>query len=654
MRVDYSHTIPYFLNTESIYLHRLYWNLTPSTLLSAAFKKKKTYSMFLRILPYAKPYWRRLLLITILIAIMAGINQVEPFLNKQIIDHLIQTNGQGDTLPTILGIFLLAYLAAKLTASALNRLTWYMANIFTVKFESHLKQVGFDHLMNLSISFFNDQSSGKMMSKLDRGVNRIVNIVNNSGMHFLPSVTTAIVSLVIVTTYEWKITLSILAAFIPYSLINRWRFKRNEKLERQEYKLYDNHYSHFWEVLSSMSLVKAFRAENFERQKFTKFFQDLLVVRQEMENNTNKAVAGDLFLEAWNWAMYAYIVWMTWVGQISVGTLAMLIGLIGLIRQPLWQLNWIFWEVKRASIGAKDFFRIMDIQPDIVDPQNPVQLPELQGEITFEDIDFTYKNRSEIPEHEFHEDEEDDQKNKPTPGPQRVFDTVSLVFEAGKTTALVGPSGSGKTTVAQLVMRFFDPDSGRVLLDGIDIRQLRQRELRSYMGLVSQDPFLFATSLAENLRYAKPDATEEEMWAACRTAYAAEFIEKLPAKLETEIGDRGVKLSGGQRQRISLARTILANPRIIILDEATSALDSESEMYIQRALKQVLKNRTAIVIAHRLSTIQRADKIVVLKDHRVLEEGSHAELLKKDGLYASLYKIQSGDVEKLHEWDLVA
>ncbi|MCD8484460.1 ATP-binding cassette domain-containing protein [Candidatus Woesebacteria bacterium] len=228
-----------------------------------------------------------------------------------------------------------------------------------------------------------------------------------------------------------------------------------------------------------------------------------------------------------------------------------------------------------------------------------------------------------------------------------------MEFAAGKTTALVGPSGSGKTTVAQLVLRFFDPDSGRITLDGVDLRDLKQTELRSYLGLVGQDPYLFAASIRENLRYAKPNATEDEMWQACELAYAKEFIQKLPAGLDTEIGDRGVKLSGGQRQRLSLARTILADPQIIILDEATSALDSESEMYIQKALAEVLKNRTAIVIAHRLSTIQRADKIIVLKDHTVLEQGTHTELLEQDGLYASLFKIQSGDAEKLKEWDLV-
>ncbi len=607
--------------------------------------------MFARILPYARPYWKTLSAIAVMIAIMAGLNQVEPFITKYITDTLIGSVG-GD-FPVILAVLLGAYLATKLFTTVLNRITWHLTNVFVVQFEAHLKQVGFDHLMLLSMGFFNDQSSGKMMSKLDRGVNRIVNIVNNSGMHFLPSFTTALVSLTIVTYYEWKITASIFFAFIPYILINRWRFQKNSVLEKKEYKLYDNQYSHFWEVLNAMALIKSFRAELFERRKLQKFFKKYLNLRKEMEDNTDKALVGDVFLEVWNWSMYAYIVWMTFQSQISVGTLVLLVGLIQMIREPLWQLNWIFWEVKRAGIGARDFFRIVDVQPEVKDPKKPIKLKAVAGQIAFENVTFVYKNKAPLPESVEEEKKPTKTKTK-TQGPQKVFDDVTMTFEAGRTTALVGPSGSGKTTVAQLVMRFFDPDSGKITLDNIDLRDLNQSELRSYMGLVGQDPYLFATTIRENLRYAKPDATEKEMWKACELAYAKEFIAQLPAGLDTEIGDRGVKLSGGQRQRLSLARTILADPKIIILDEATSALDSESELYIQKALAEVLKNRTAVVIAHRLSTIQRADKIIVLKDHRVLEEGNHAELLKQDGLYASLFKIQSGDKAKLKEWDLVA
>jgi ABC-type multidrug transport system fused ATPase/permease subunit len=282
----------------------------------------------------------------------------------------------------------------------------------------------------------------------------------------------------------------------------------------------------------------------------------------------------------------------------------------------------------------------------------------LRGEITFDQVSFTYKQSMRDYFDKYYE-EEGEAKNKLVNKKAeigkglKVLDRVNFTIEADKVTAFVGPSGAGKTTIASLLMRFFDPDQGKILLDGIDIKKFRQYDLRAQMGLVSQDAHLFASSIEENLKYAKPNASEAEMWRACKIARADEFIEKLDKGLKTTIGERGVKLSGGQRQRLSLARTILRDPKIVILDEATSALDSESEMYIQQALTEVLKGRTSIVIAHRLSTVQRSDKIIVLKDKHLLEQGTHQQLLKKDGLYASLFKIQSGDSEKLKEWDLV-
>lgn len=614
--------------------------------------------MWVRILAYAKPYWRTLFGITLLIIVMAGLNQVEPFITKNITDSLID-KPLGQSFSAV--VFLLGLLlVVKLLQSSLNRLSWSLATIFSVKFESSLKQQGFNHLLKLSLAFFNDQESGKIMSKLDRGVNRLVTIVNNSGMHFLPSVTTALISFAIVMFYEWRIGVLTIIAFVPYVLINHWRFQRNNKLEKQEYKLYDQQYAHFWEVVSSMELIKSFRAERFERRKLASFFTSYLGIRRKMEGNTNKAFAGDIILELLSWVMYAYIVWITWQGQISVGTLVLLVGLIGLIRQPLWQINWIFWEVKRAQIGARDFFTIMSIEPEIKDPVRPQHLSTVKGEIDFKHVSFAYKKSVDVflknkTEDEAEIDEADKKPVKPVKEeePVQVFDDVTFKIHPGKMTALVGPSGSGKTTIASLVMRFFDPDSGQILLDGMNINQLKQEELRSYIGLVSQTAVLFADTIEENLRYAKPTATEAEMRAACKAARANEFIDRLPEGLKTQIGERGVKLSGGQRQRLSLARTILRSPQIVILDEATSALDSESELYIQQALSELLKNRTSIVIAHRLSTVQRADNIIVLKDKQVLEQGSHAELMNENGLYASLFKIQSGDIKTLEEWELI-
>ncbi len=602
--------------------------------------------MFKQIIKYAKPFKKTLAIIAGLILIMAILKQTEPFITKRITDLVVEKNGTDFKLIVqLLGLLLLV----KLIQTGLNRFSWYLTNIFVVKFETHLKNIGFDHLMKLSLTFYNNQATGKVMSKLDRGVNRIVNIVNNSGMHFLPSVTAALISFVIVLQYEWRIAVLVLIGFIPYILVNRWRFEKNNKLEKKEYKLYDEQYSHFWEVLNSMSLIKAFRAESFERKQLKKFFKKYLSLRREMEDNTNRAVLGDLFLELTIWAIYAYMVWITWQGGITIGTLIMIVGLIRLMREPLWQLNWIFWEIKRAQIGAKDFFRIMKVDLSIPEPKNPVKLKTVKGKIEFEQVHFTYQS----PDLTVLGKKKKQTTNSKKPQALKVLEGVSFTIPPKKMTAFVGPSGAGKTTVASLVMRFFDPEKGKITLDNIDLKKIKKENLRAYMGLVSQDSHLFATTIANNLRYAKPNASLAEMKQACKVAYADKFIDKLPAGLQTEIGERGVKLSGGQKQRLSLARTILSNPEIIILDEATSALDSESEMYIQRALNKLLKDKTSIVIAHRLSTIQQADQIIVLKNKQVLETGNHQELIAQDGLYASLFKIQSGDKKLLDEWELV-
>lgn len=614
--------------------------------------------MLKRVLEYARPFHKTLIWVSFLILLMALLGQVEPFITRSITDSLVQGQGEGQGLFTSIGILLLVLLLVKLVQSGLNRLSWFLTNVFVIKFEAHLKSLSFDHLMKLSLSFFNQQESGKIISKLDRGVNRLISIINNSGMHFLPNVTTAIISFAIVLHYEWRIGVITVLAFIPYILINRWRFEKNSKLEREEHQLYDRHYAHFYEVLSSMELIKAFRAEEFEKKNLRTFFKKAIRLRQEMENNTNRSMVGDILLELLSWFMYAYIVYITWQGQITIGTLILLVSLIQLIRQPLWQLNWIFWEVKKAQIGARDFFKIMDAKSDVVDPVKPLEIEDVKGEIVFNNVSFTYKQDAfnyfdKNYDEQTKNEQQEDERPKQIPRNLQVFKDVSFTIKPGEMTAFVGPSGAGKTTIASMLMRFFDPDQGKVLLDGVDIKNFRQRDLRSQIGLVSQSVYLFSSSIEENLRYAKPDATEAEMWQACKIARADEFIEKLDKGLKTTIGERGVRLSGGQRQRLSLARTILRDPKIIILDEATSALDSESEMYIQQALLEVLKNRTSVVIAHRLSTVQRSDKIIVIKDQRLLEEGTHQQLLKKDGLYASLFKIQSGDLSKLKEWDLV-
>lgn len=583
--------------------------------------------MFRKILALARPFRGQLVSISTVILLISVLNQVEPQVTKRIADLVV---GGGLTSKTqvlyrLLGLLLLV----KLVLTLLNRVSWYLANLFTERFRAYLGQLGFENLVSLSVEYFDKQVSGKLMSQLDRGVARVTSIINNSGMYFFPSLITAVISIGIVMGVNWPLGIAAIVSFIPYFLVNYWRFRKNQALEKREYALYDNQYGHFWETISAIQLIKSFIAERFEFKRLKQFDQKIYGIRRSMERNTNIALIGDFFNEWWGWGMYAYIVWIAFTGDITIGTMILLVQYLQMIRQPLWNLNWVFWEAKRAQVGSKEFLQILGERPTIVDPRTPVEPEQIRGRITLEHVSFTYDSGA------------------------KVFENLSFTVKPGSSLAVVGPSGSGKSTLASLFLRFYDPQEGRILVDGIDIRNLSQRRLRKEIGFVMQEAFLFADTVEENLRYGKADATLKEMEQACRIANAHEFITSLEYGYKTVIGERGVLLSGGQKQRLSLARTILKNPPIIILDEATSALDSLSELLIQQALAHFLKGRTSIVIAHRLSTVQHADYIIVIKDRRILEQGTHLELLTAKGLYTSLFKIQAGDVDKLKEWDLV-
>ncbi|NMC36370.1 ABC transporter ATP-binding protein [Candidatus Beckwithbacteria bacterium] len=584
---------------------------------------------FKRIANLALPYWKQIVVISLLILVISGLSQAEPIVLKQITDAIVNQgqNYQG-TIPKTIVLFLGIYLVVKLLNVLVNRFSWHLATLFTYKLRFSLREQGFEHLLSLSQRYFNEKQSGQLMSQLDRGSTQITQIINNSGMHFLPNLVAAIIGLIIVMNFNFWIGLSIVLVFIPVALFNYWRFRKNEKLEHSENLLYDNQYGHFWETISSAKIIKSFVAEAFELKRLQKFNKKIFTIRKKAERNHNIFVFTDLFLEAWIWVVYAWVVYLTFKGQFSLGTMVLVLSYIYIIREPLWLLNWVFWEAKRAQIGAREFFGILDQKPDIVSPKHPLPFNEISGRITFDHISFAYAKGA------------------------AVFDKVSFDITPGQTCALVGKSGAGKTTVADLINRFYDVQKGKILIDGHDIKKIDLKALRRNIGFVTQEPYLFAETIEENLRYGNPKATLAQMKIACQVAHAHEFIKALPKGYKTKIGERGVTLSGGQKQRLSLARVILKNPPILVLDEATSALDSHSEMLIQQALEKITKGRTSIIIAHRLSTIQKADCIIVLGDGGILEMGNHEQLLAKKGLYASLFAIQSGQQELLKEWEL--
>lgn len=588
---------------------------------------------FIRVFKIAKPFWGRLFGISLLILVLSVSKNVFPLITKSIFD-IISKQPTSFFLfknPSLINLLVL-YIILKVCLTILNQASSYASSILKIKLGHHMRYLAFKHILTLSIDYFNKTQSGKIMSRVSRGVDGVRSIISNVGTQLIPSIVTSIVAVIIVMYFNFWIGFASISMFLPYWAVKYWRFKILSKIEKKQNKVWDRDYSHFWEVVSNIRIIKSFSSEHGELSKFRRVVAKLTGNSYKMEKINNQSVVGDVITDIWTFAIFAYIVLLGYNGTFTVGTMFLMWQYSQIIREPLYALTWIYWEVRHAEIGIRDYLKIIDQKPSLTEIDQPISLSHINGKIELSNVWFKY----------------------PEKGGQEVFKGLSFVVEPGKTLALVGHSGVGKTTIANLMTRFFDPDKGSIKIDGIDLRDLTFKSLRDNVGTVMQESFLFAESIAGNLRYAKPGASDEELEIACRVANAWEFIEKLPKKLNTLIGERGIRLSGGQKQRLSIARTVLKNPKILILDEATSALDSHSEMLVQDALWKLITGRTTIIIAHRLSTIQKADRIIVLDKKKVVESGTHAQLIKEKGIYASLSAIQSGNLSHLKRFDLVS
>ena len=471
---------------------------------------------------------------------MSGISQIYPLIIRSLTDLI--TEGKTNFLffehSTFISLIILA-LVLRIFDTILNRFSWYSSNLLKTKLLHYLREIAYKHLLNLSIGFYNKNQSGKTMNKLTRGTNNITSIITNVGMHFLPNVVTAIISIIIVSSINLPIGIASLSMFVPFFVLRYVRFKELEKIEKKSQKTWDKEYSHFWEVLTNIRLVKAFTAEKMELMKFYQTVKKLIGLQTKIEKINNKGSLADILIEIWTTGIVAYSFYLGLTGHFTIGTVILMVQYTQMIRQPLWNLNWVFWEMKFAQIGVNDYLKILDQKIDIKEINTPITPDKMNGNVSFDKVWFKYPDKAG----------------------QKVFQDFSFNIKPGQTLALVGKSGVGKTTVAHLMVRFFDPDQGHIKIDNIDLRDMSLNYLRQNIGLVSQDNYLFDTSITDNLRYGLPSATIKQMRQACKAANALEFIDKLPKKLDTVIGERGIKLSGGQKQRLSIARTVLKNPK---------------------------------------------------------------------------------------------
>lgn len=569
-------------------------------------------------LHYYKPYKSILYGVVIGSLVAALLDLVFPMLVRQILNEVLPQKNT-DRLLHDTGILFILYLGNY----GLLYLVNYYGHLMSAKIENDMRRDLFEHLQQMSFKYFDNAKTGQLLSRLTsdiaeigelsfRGPNDIIvcciTMIGTIGILFWMNVYLGIliaVLLIAKTLHTVYVNKKMKAAF------RENRVKSGEITARAE------------ESLGGIRLVKAFAQEEYELARFMEKSLDFLETRRR----SYKILAYfsgsvNFFTNITNLLILACGGLLIAKDKLSLSDFVAFLLYVNLFMKPLLRLT-VFTEMyQRGMAGFQRFYEIMEMKPEIINQKDTVVCKKIRGEIEFDNLVFGYS----------------DQK--------KVIKGFNLKIAPGQTVAFVGETGAGKTTIASLLLRFYDPLSGRILVDGIDIRQYKQQELRRNIGIVQQDVFLFSDSVTHNIAYAKPEAEQSEVENAARLAAADKFIEELPNKYATEIGVRGVKLSGGQKQRLAIARVFLKNPPIVILDEATSSLDNYTEKLIQESLDKLAENRTTLIIAHRMSTIKNADKIIVLNNGEVAEIGTHSTLMSGGGLYYNLYNAQKQTDDK--------
>jgi subfamily B ATP-binding cassette protein MsbA len=565
-----------------------------------------------RLFLFLIPYWKTLLVSATLLLGRAGMELVPPLFQRAIVDQVITAQDLsrlGMLIGGLVGVYALQ--------QVIDAGDMFIRHALGEKFILDLRVRIYAWLQRLSLSFFEQTSTGELMSRVTNDVNALESFVTHGSALTMVDLLRLCGGAAILFVLDARLALLVLLPVPVLAVSLRYFNTRIRPVYRRVRARLGGINARLQDSLSGIRVIQAFAQEDRQLAQFA----------AESESYYRARVQGIRYWATFFPAMRFVAQLGTVIvlsagsimvvdGSLSLGTLVAFLSYVISFYEPINRLTEVDNVFQEAIAAGERIFELLDETAEIQDAPDAVELPPIQGSVAFEDVHFRYGTGDE------------------------VLRDVTFHMEPGEAVALVGPSGAGKTSIANLLCRFYDPIDGSIAVDGYALQQVTLASLRKQIAVVLQETFLFNTSIRENLLYGKPDATDEELVAATKAAYAHEFIEALPDGYNTEIGERGVKLSGGQKQRLALARAILADPRILILDEATSSVDAEAEYLIQQALESVLQGRTALVIAHRLSTIRNADKIIALEEGRIVEIGDHQALMQRGGLYSQLYQRQ--------------
>ncbi|AKR56417.1 multidrug ABC transporter ATP-binding protein [Devosia sp. H5989] len=572
--------------------------------------------MLRRFFSYYAPY-KGLFFLDFGCAVLAGILELGfPLAVKLFVDTLLPSQNWG-LIAGVAALLLGVYILNTVLTAVVN----YWGHALGISIETDMRRQAFEHIQKLSFRYFDNHKTGHLITHVTKDLEEVGEVAHHGPEDVFIAIMTFIGAFVLMFTVHWQLALltTVIVPFMTW-LVSRYGARMTQNW-RSLFRQVGDFNTRVQESVGGIRVVKAFGNEEHERALFARNNESYRATKLSAYAYMTASISLSYF--STRFVQLVVMIAGTWFvvrGELSYGGFVGFLLLVNVFFRPIDKITSVLESYPKGIAGFRRFTELIDTEPDIEDRPAAKAVTGLRGDIVYKDVDFSYGSED------------------------RILRGLNLTVNAGETIALVGPSGAGKTTICSLLPRFYEVTGGSITIDGIDIRDMTQASLRSQIGIVQQDVFLFGTTLRENVAYGKLGASEEEIWAALRLASLDDFVRSLPDGLDTLAGERGVKLSGGQKQRLAIARIFLKNPPILILDEATSALDTATEQAIQAALTELSRGRTTLVVAHRLATIRNADRIVVVNRDGIVEEGSHAQLLDRDGAYARLYKAQFGEV----------